>query len=144
MAAPSWDRLERPILEAVAELEDIRDPLGLEPVSEQTGLPIEQVRVGVRRLLDTNLLTGREVATFDEYDAMGLRLLPKGRQLVRQWPPDETFESFYQLLAERIENEKDPETRSRLERFRDAAGGVGKDVLTATLTALVQRMAGLG
>ncbi len=54
MVERSWETLEHPILEAIGELEDSDESLGLPAVAEQAGIPVEQVRIGVRRLLGTD------------------------------------------------------------------------------------------
>ncbi len=144
MAERSWETLEQPILEAVAELEDADVDVGLLAIADHTGLALDRVRIAVRRLLDTDLLTGIDASTMGGFDALDLRLLPRGRQLVRQWPSSDPAEAFLQLLAERIAEEPDPEERNRLEGVRDSAGQVGKGVLTGVITALVQQVTGLG
>ena len=141
MADSTWEHLEQPILEAVAELEDTHDPLGLEAIAEHCGLSVEQVRVGVKRLLPTDLLSGKELAGLGVYDVMGIRLLPRGRQVVQQWPSSDPLEALLQVLSERIAQERDPDERGRLERFRDAAGSISKDVIAGTIVAVGQRMA---
>ena len=144
MVEPSWERLELPILEAVGELEDSHDALGLDLLAQHTGLPAAQVRIGVRRLLATDLLTGKELKGFGVYDVMGIHLLPRGRQVVRQWPASDPLEALLEVLSAQIAEEDDPEEQTRLERFRDAAGSVSKDVVAGTLVAVLQRMAGMG
>ena len=141
MAESTWEHLEQPILEAVAELEDTQDPLGIEGIAEHSGLPADEVRIGVKRLLDTDLMTGKELAGFGVYDVLGIRLLPRGRQVVRQWPSSDPADALLDVLAERIAQEKDPEKRSRLERLRDAVSSVSKDVIAGTIVAVGQRMA---
>ena len=144
MTASTWHELEGPILEAVADLEDTHDPLGMNAIAEHTGLSADQVGVGLKRLLPTDLLTGKELKSSGVYDVKGIRLLQRGRQVVQQWPSSDPFEGLLQILTERIAEEDDPDEQSRLERFRDAAGATSKEVLTGVLTALAQRMAGLG
>ncbi len=78
------------------------------------------------------------------FSAMNLRLRPKGRQAVGQWPSTDPAEVFLQALAQRIAVEDDPEMRSRLEKLLDSAGQVGKGVATGIITAVVQQVSGLG
>lgn len=113
-------------------------------ISDHTGLSLEQVRTGVRRLFLTDLLTGSDASDMEGFDALALRLLPRGRQAVGQWPSSNPAEAFLQLLDQRIVVQDDPEERSRLEKLRDSAGQVGKGVATSVLTAFVQQMTGLG
>ncbi len=143
MVERSWEDLEQPILEAVAELEDADSSLGLPGIAAHTGLPLEQARIGVRRLFATDLLTGSDASSMGEFDAICLRLLPRGRQVVRQWPSSDPAEVFLQALAQRIAVEQDPEVRGRLEKARDSLGRVGQGVLAGVLTAVVQQVSGL-
>jgi hypothetical protein len=142
MAERTWETLEQPILEAVAELEDLDSSLGLATIAAHTGLPLERVRIGVNRLFGSHL-TGSEGSTFAGFNVLALRLLPKGRQVVDQWPSSDPAEVFLQALAQRIAVEDDPEVRSRLERLRDSASQVGKGVLAGISTAVVQQVTGL-
>lgn len=86
MAEQSWNDLEQPILEAVAALEGEKRIIFLHDVAERTGLPVDRVGVGVRRLLGTDLLDGKELVDGDQYEAAGLRLLAEGRRAIGQWP----------------------------------------------------------
>lgn len=145
MAERSWETLEQPILEAVAEREDRQDSwCDIAAVAAQAGLPAEQVTIGVRRLLATDLLDGNYGTAYDGSDAFGLSLLPKGRQAVGQWPSSNPAEAFLQVLAHRIAVEEDHEVRGRLEKLRDSAGHVGKGVAAGIITAVVQQVSGLG
>jgi hypothetical protein len=133
MAERSWDELERPILEAVAELEDVDSSLGPPALANHTGLPVEQVRIGVRRLFETDLLTGSDDSDMGvAFAARALRLLPKGRQAVGQWPSSDPVEALLQVLAERIAVEDDPVERGRLEKARDSFAQMAKGVATAS------------
>jgi hypothetical protein len=143
MAERSWEELEQPILEAVAELERHRST-GLADIVAVTGLSAEQVKVGVSRLLPSDLLEGKELrGSARLLDVHGLRLLPKGRQAVDQWPSSDPAEAFLQVLAQRIAVEEDPEERGRLEKLWDSAGQVGKGVTAGVITAVVQQVSGL-
>lgn len=143
MAERTGEDLEQPVLEAVAELEDEKRHVSLHDVAERAELPTDQVAIGVRRLLPTDLLDGTELPGDKPYEARGLRLLPRGRQAVRQWPSADPAEAFLQALAQRIAVEPDPEQRGRLEKLRASTGEVGKGVLTGVVTALVQQVTGL-
>ncbi len=145
MVERSWETLEHPILEAIGELEDSDESLGLPAVAEQAGIPVEQVRIGVRRLLGTDLLDGEDMTGWSgTFSAMNLRLRPKGRQAVGQWPSSDPAEAFLQALGQRIGADHDPEERSRLEDVQRSAGEVGKGVLAGIITAVVQQVTGLG
>ncbi len=110
MVERSWEGLEQRILEAVAELEHPDRSVRLADVAKHTALSLEQVKIGVSRLLPSDLLDGKEHRGDKRLlDVRGLRLLPRGRQVVHQWPSSDPAEAFLQLLAERIAEEPDPE-----------------------------------
>jgi hypothetical protein len=96
----------------------------------------------VRRLFETDLLTGSDASDM-EFNALALRLLPKGRQAVDQWPSSDPAEAFLQVLAQRIAVEEDPEERGRLQRWLDSGRQVGTGVATGVVTAVVQQVTGL-
>lgn len=145
MAERTWEGLEQPILEAVAALEDEKPRVHLRDVVERTGLPAERVKIGVGRLLQTDLLTANVLP--GDGDALnhvaGLRLLPRGRQAVGQWPSADPAEAFLQVLAQRIATEDDPEERGRMQRWLDSARQVGAGVTTGVVTAVIQQVTGL-
>ena len=144
MADRSWEDLEQPILEAVAALEDEIDDVGLAALVERTGLSLDEVRIGTRRLFDSDLLTGLDAtAANGVFQAFSLRLLPRGRQAVGQWPSADPAEAFLQTLAQRIAVEEDPEERGRLQRWLDSGRQVGTGVATGVVTAVVQQVTGL-
>lgn len=64
------------------------------------------------------------------------RLAERGRVAIGQWPGGDLSDQLLALLRQRLEAEKDPEKRSRIERLLGAIGDVGKDVLTSVLSAL--------
>lgn len=70
------------------------------------------------------------------------RLTPAGRRAVGQWPSDDPAAELLAVLQARIDATKDPDEKSRLERLRDAASGVGMSVLTVLITAAAKSMAG--
>ncbi len=112
MAERTWEVLELPILEAVAALEDKIDDVGLAALVERTGLTLDEVRIGTRRLFESDLVTGLDAtAANGVFEAFTLRLLPRGRQAVGQWPSSDPGEAFLQVLTQRIAAEDDPEER---------------------------------
>jgi len=66
-----------------------------------------------------------------------LQLSEKGYQAVAGWPSrpgDDVFVRLLDVLQERIDGAPTETERTRLEKFRDGAVGVGKDVLTDVLS----------
>lgn len=144
MAESTWEAREIPILEAVAAAGG--EPLESDAIVEATGLEPSAVGYGVEALVDGQYLTGKDwgdmSSTFPEWGR--LRLAERGRRAVGAWPREEGgLDVLLDLLAERIAATDDPDERSRLERFRDAAKDMGSQVGTSLLTAWLKSVAGL-
>lgn len=79
---------------------------------------------------------------FPEYG--DTRLRARGRQVVKDWPDSDVFESFIIALDNRIAASDDQEERSKLEQVKRSAVEMGRTVLTSVLTAVVKDTVGLG
>jgi hypothetical protein len=79
----------------------------------------------VQALLEAGFLTGTNASGGTEYDYfIRLRLTEKGRRAVGQWPPG-AVEAFLAELDRHIVREHDPDKKSKLQRWRDAAADAG-------------------
>lgn len=145
MAKPTWNEREYVLLEAIAAAEE----QGSEPVSSATlaaatGLGSHELALGLRRLHDNGYIVGQDATTFgEEYDLMMIRLQGSGLRAVGQWPPEDQYDAFLAVLDQRIEAASSDEERGRLERVRETALGVGRDVLTSVLSAWARGQVGL-
>ena len=68
-------------------------------------------------------------------------MLERGLREVGIWPNEDVAGTFETVIDERIELASDPEQRSRLKSFRDAALAVGQEVVAGVLTEAVKRAA---
>jgi hypothetical protein len=145
MAERVWDEREVPILEAVASFEsDGEEDFDQESLAKRAGVPLDKTIQGIRALIDGGYLSA-EIA-----EALGgavyiyrVRLRAEGRRVVNQWPRGDVADEFLELLDSRIATEDDNAERTRLERLRDGAAGVGREVLTSVLSAWIRAASGL-
>lgn len=110
MADDTWTTVEKPVLEAIASLEEEFDHRAIDDVrvQERSGLDAVTVRRSLRKLAQADYLAGHEVETFDEWTMMGIQLTAPARRAVGQWPSSDPVESFLQILDRLIEAEPDP------------------------------------
>ena len=90
------------------------------------------------RIANLNLGSRGEVVVMD-----GLRLTERGRREVGQWPNENVAVALLALLDREIAAEPDYEKKSRLEKFRDAVGTVGMQVVAELIVAASRQAAGM-
>lgn len=138
----TWYEREAPILEVVYTREEAGDRTDLNHVAEATGLDPAVAGRAVRSLVESDYLDGSDVTGLDDVlTFLNLRLLERGRREIGQWPPGPA-EALIALLDRRIDATTDPDERSRLERFRDAAALFVRDVGTQTAGTILGNAAG--
>ncbi len=139
MASPTWNERELKILEAIAEAADRGANPGNQEIVRLTGLPKASVDLGLRRLFQATYVTGSEVTNQGErFELVNIELLERALRELRIWP-DVAADVLLAALEVRIEAEADPVAKSKLVALRDAAVGVGRDVLTSVVSqALTQ------
>lgn len=133
------------LLEAIARAEE--DHAG-EPLhsldsrlGDATGLPDDEVQLGLRALDEAAYIFGNNPGINQRiFDLIDIRLLEKGRRTVGQWPPEDQYDAFVAVLDQQIASAPTEEERSRLERMRDVALGMGRDVLTSVLAAWAKQV----
>jgi hypothetical protein len=72
-----------------------------------------------------------------------LRLTPKGRRAVGQWPSGQTGNVLIQVLETTVMQMPEGEAKSRLHAFLEAAQQVGTDVLSQVVTNVIKSATGL-
>lgn len=145
MTRRTWEERELILLEAIAKAENEG---GEDPDSYRlpgvTGLDPREVEIGLRALYDADYITGSDASDWDQtFGLLAIRLLERGRRAVGQWPGDDPYEAFLAVLEQQISGAASGEERSRLERMRDVALSVGRDVLTSVLSGRARQVGGL-
>ncbi|MGH3656848.1 MAG: hypothetical protein ACRDUA_09320 [Micromonosporaceae bacterium] len=135
----TWTPREVPVLKATADLLE-QAPVGRfvssRDVAEATGIDHDQVT----RALDA--LSDRHIEARPDKRRGGvnvLRLTPAGRIDAGMWPsPEALTERLLASIDDHIERAT-PEEKSKLERLRDAARGMGRDLLVDVVAAIATR-----
>jgi hypothetical protein len=150
MADLTWDRLEQPMLERIAQAErdDTLDTtLGYGAMAEAFGFTEREVMLSLFALIDAR--PAYVNAMSDDGGMSGNRfvqilgLTERGRRAVGQWPSGDPFTNLLQLLDQRIDDVTDPGERSRLTKVRDSLLGMSRDVATSLFTAWAQQRLGI-
>jgi hypothetical protein len=144
MATATWRTREVPILEAIAglTLEHKAVPRS-SAIARATGLTAQEVALGIERLAEAGYIeySSRLNHSVGGQSYVGIGLLERGLREVGVWPNEGVGVTFVTVMDERIELASDPEQRSRLKSLRDAALGVGQEVVAGVLTEAVKRAA---
>jgi hypothetical protein len=141
----TWEQREYILLEFIARAEEEQDePLVSWLLAASTGLDDRDVQLGLRALYEAGYIAGNDAGINQRtFDLIDIRLLERGRRAVGQWPSEDTYNAFFDILNERIVAAESDEERTQLEQVRDTALAVGRDVVTSVLSALARQMAGL-
>ena len=140
----TWEERELPILEAVTRAQEAGEDIPGAARAAVPDVPEDVYKETLASLGDAGFL---EVATMRNgvgrlEGARVKRITPDGRRQTSQWPSKDVSTELFAVLQARID-QADSEERSRLERFRDAAGDLSKSVVAAIVTAAVKGAAGL-
>ena len=143
----SWGRVALPVLRGLLEAEREDRRTDLEGLRELTPDASErEFHNALEDLCEDGYILGRAVAEPGspypgEY--LGLRLAPRGRRAVRDWPGDDAFEALMIALDAAIDRATEPAERTKLEKLKATAQEVGQGVLTSILTSVLTQAAGL-
>lgn len=143
MVTRTWEEREQRLLEAIATAEEEGREARADELDSPTGLSPQQVQQGLRALYDAGYVDGIDVtAQGDTFDLLNIRLLERGRRAVGQWPSEDQYAALLEVLETQIAASQDPEQRTKLERLRDAAIGLGQGMLATVLNAWARSIAG--
>lgn len=119
----TWEQRERPVLEAIAALEEVGEEATYDRVAAATGLDQPVVGRTMKRLYQAGFIAADDATSMgDEYPVfIGAELLERGLRVVGQWPPD-VSDAFIQRLDALIATVTDPADRARLERLKIGSG----------------------
>jgi len=145
MVGSTWEDRELPLLDAIGRAEERGEPVSNESLMKATGLDVRRTSLGLRALFDDGYITGADVSLHGGpgFELVGIRLLGPGRRAIGQWPSSDEGRLLIAILEQRIANVSDPAERTGLEQLRDAALGVGHEVLVSVLSAFARSTLGL-
>lgn len=115
--------------------DDINEVLGRERTDLSTAFALDN-------LIRGGYLTERMTRTDQQTGPGTVELTDKAFQIVAGWPSTTGDALFASLLAEieaRIAT-AEPDEKSKLERFREFAVGIGRDVIVGVLTQQAQKL----
>lgn len=131
------------LLEAIADAEDRGVEARADELGEPTGLALDNVQRGLQALYDADYIDGIVATTQqDIFDLLNIRLLDRGRRAVGQWPAEDQYTALMQVLDRQIASSGDPAEKTKLERLRDAAIGLGEGMVATILNAWARSLAG--
>jgi hypothetical protein len=135
---PRWERVERPILEALAAA-DGRPLTGTE-LEEATGLETSVLMRSLRSLKEDAYVAGALMTVGEEdYPAAAdsIRLTPKGLREVGIWPSTDVAAALIAALEELVANEPDADKRAKGDRAVKALKAFGTIALNAAISQAV-------
>ena len=140
-----WSSRDRLILEAIAAVEDRGDPFAsMEDVVDETGLTLDQVRLGLRALLDAEYIAGT-VAPLRLNEGPGtfnfthIRLLEDGRVVTGQWPEADAYDGLIAAIDRRAATSGEEE-RDALDALRGALARVGERIAGDLVLDAIRRL----
>jgi hypothetical protein len=143
MVTRTWEDREQRLLEAIGAAEEEGREARADKLNSPTGLTQDQVERGLQALHDAGYIEGIDVtAQGDIFDLLNIRLLERGRRAVGQWPAEDQYAALLEVLEAQIAASQDPEQRTKLERLREAAIGLGQGMLATILNAWARSLAG--
>lgn len=129
---PIWAARERKLLLWLWRREEASDePIVIDSdrLATELDLPVVAVRRAMQRLHDARYVEGEIAhAINDLVIYSGVSLGERGLRDIGAWPTDPTT-ALVAVLEEVMLETDDPEERSRLEAMRDAALGLGRNVI---------------
>ena len=147
MVTDTWTTIALPILEKLADFESsnpqtatseiLSECNGSEPFLRTLASLIEDEYVAGGRVF-WPLEAGKPTITVDV-----LRITPRGRRAIRQWPAEHSVEIFVEIIERNIHLAPDDETRSKLQGLLDATRAVGTDVLAGVISNLLKSAGGM-
>lgn len=140
----NWLDRELPILKALLA-DDSEDGIDLEELERTLpALTHKDVVIGTRALVEGGFVVGIDASSNDGFDMAALRLSPRGRQEVGQWPSPATSTDAFLKALEIVHRSATPAEKQALTRIKENAAAIGQGVMGNFVTTLVQLAANLG
>jgi hypothetical protein len=130
MADSTWNPLEIPIMEAIAELErkmDDPDRMTVQHVASRVGMQVLAVARCLSVLVSEGYVSVVDTGNLDG-DFICIRLQGPGKRAIGQWPGD-GGQALLLAVMQMTDREPDPAKKSNLERVQDVLTSVTGDVL---------------
>ncbi len=132
MVERAWEQRALPILEAVAAREAEGRRPSFDEVVTDTSLDRGQCAREVLSLVEDGYITAIDAGSASGADWVSIRLAPRGRRAVGEWPAD-PVDAFIGAIEQAIARTDDPAERGRLEKLRGAVVDVTKGVVAGAI-----------
>lgn len=140
----NWLNRELPILKVLLA-DDSEDGIDLEELERALpALTHKDIVIGTRALVEGGFVVGIDASTNDGFDMAALRLSPRGRQEVGQWPSPATSTDAVLKALEIVQRSANPAEKQALTRIKENVAAIGQGVMGNFVTTLVQLAANLG
>lgn len=137
----TWETREIPVLTATVDLfEEAGNimPVTVQEIAARSQLEPADVFNSLMAMKDVYVEVRLVLAGGNPNPHMVTRVSSEARRLVGQWPtPEALTDRVIAELTAAANAEPDPEKKSSLRVFADAAASVGRDVLVNVMTALI-------
>ncbi len=135
-----WASRDFPVLREAARVLDRGDgPVTAAPLTEATGLTQQEVFSAFDALVP-GYLTGEPADTLGgRMDVFFAGITERGRRAVGLWPSGESVDALVDALRQAEEAASDPEEKSAIRRAAGAVLGVGRDVMTDVMAAVITK-----
>jgi hypothetical protein len=136
-----WESRAVPIMKAIAERESAADLVMIPDIAQEAALDPEAVLVELSRLVNAGYVDGEvQIAGGGAENAHLLNpvLSERGARAVGLWPSDDPYEALMALIEKQLAEEADTETKTKLQKLREALSEIGKGTASGLLVALIQ------
>jgi hypothetical protein len=136
-----WITRDLPVLRHVAHLVEVdrADEVRPEGVAEQLGIDEDDALHSLIALHDAAYIDGLRSDTFGGKYILATGLTERGRRAVGLWPSGESVDALVDALRQAEEATDDPEERGALRKAASAVLGVGRDVMTDVMGAVIAK-----
>jgi hypothetical protein len=133
-----WYSTDRPVLLGIAEAL-VASPRGFIPaeqIATSVAIPLNEV-VAAGQRLNGEYVRIEDLTTFDGPDWAAMALTPMGLREVGLWPNSEAALDRFVAALESAAAKAAPEEKERLKAVIAAIGGMGRDLATSVIGAIL-------
>lgn len=136
-----WASLDFPVLRRVAQLVEVEhaDEVRPENIADDLGIGEDDALRSLIALHDAGYVEGLRADTMGGKYWIATGVTERGRRAVGIWPSGEGVDALIEALQQAAESTDDPEERSALRRAAAAVLGVGRDVMTDVMGAVLAK-----
>jgi hypothetical protein len=143
----SWINAELPILELLLAHEASNPGTATQELI-QACQGDKAFAIRLAALIDDGYVTGAAahwaLGRGDPIITAGIvRLTPKGRRAVGQWPNEDAGINFLRILEEKLVDLPDGDVKTRMSDLVTAARSIGTEVLSNVITSLIKSQVGI-